>query len=60
VQFVTHGPDIPDALLQAHEEVQVVLFRETGISYQLAQSSGVNGNLICYPFDTKAIELPHE
>ena len=47
MQFVTNGPDIPDALLQAHEEGRVVFFRETGISYQLAQSSGGNGNLIC-------------
>ena len=33
MQFITHGPDIPDALLQAHEEGRVVLFCGAGISY---------------------------
>jgi hypothetical protein len=33
MQFVTHGPDIPDALLQAHEEGRVVFFCGAGISY---------------------------
>jgi len=33
VQFVTQGPDIPDALLQAHEEGRVVFFCGAGISY---------------------------
>lgn len=33
MQFVTHGPDIPDALLQAHEESRVVFFCGAGISY---------------------------
>jgi hypothetical protein len=33
VQFVTDGPDIPDALLQAHEEGRVVFFCGAGISY---------------------------
>lgn len=33
MQFVTHGPDIPDALLQAHEEDRVVFFCGAGISY---------------------------
>jgi hypothetical protein len=32
VQFVTNGPDIPDALLQAHEEGRVVFFCGAGIS----------------------------
>lgn len=32
MQFVTNGPDIPDALLQAHEEGRVVLFCGAGIS----------------------------
>jgi hypothetical protein len=26
MQFVQHGPDIPDALLHAHEEGRVVFF----------------------------------
>ncbi|MCP5139262.1 MAG: SIR2 family protein, partial [Chromatiales bacterium] len=33
MQFVNHGPDIPDALLQAHEEDRVVFFCGAGISY---------------------------
>ena len=33
MQFVTNGPDIPDALLQAHEENRVVFFCGAGISY---------------------------
>lgn len=33
MQFVTHGPDIPDALLQSHEEGRVVFFCGAGISY---------------------------
>jgi NAD-dependent SIR2 family protein deacetylase len=32
MQFVTSGPDIPDALLQAHEEGCVVFFCGAGIS----------------------------
>lgn len=33
MQFINNGPDIPDALLQAHEEGQVVFFCGAGISY---------------------------
>lgn len=33
MQFVAHGPDIPDALLQVHEEGRVVFFCGAGISY---------------------------
>lgn len=33
MQFVTNGPDIPDALLRAHEEGRVVFFCGAGISY---------------------------
>src|SRR3954454_20343603 len=33
MQFVAHGPDIPDLLLQAHEEGRVVFFCGAGISY---------------------------
>jgi NAD-dependent SIR2 family protein deacetylase len=32
MQFVIHGPDIPDALLQAHEEGRAVFFCGAGIS----------------------------
>ena len=33
MQFVANGPDIPDLLLQAHEEDRVVFFCGAGISY---------------------------
>lgn len=33
MQLVANGPDIPDALLQAHEEGRVVFFCGAGISY---------------------------
>ncbi|WP_426172415.1 anti-phage defense-associated sirtuin Dsr1 [Pseudoduganella sp. R-34] len=33
MQFVVDGPDIPDELLQAHEEGRVVFFCGAGISY---------------------------
>ncbi|EPC00802.1 hypothetical protein L861_13510 [Litchfieldella anticariensis FP35 = DSM 16096] len=33
MQFIANGPDIPDPLLQAHEDGQVVFFCGAGISY---------------------------
>lgn len=33
MQFVNHGPDVPDALLQAHEDGKVVFFCGAGIAY---------------------------
>lgn len=33
MQFLTNGPDIPESLLQAHEEERVVFFCGAGISY---------------------------
>lgn len=33
MQFVRHGPDIPERLLQAHEDGRVVYFCGAGISY---------------------------
>lgn len=33
MQFVRHGPDIPERLLQAHEDRRVVFFCGAGISY---------------------------
>jgi hypothetical protein len=33
MQFITNGPDIPDALLQADEDGRVVFFCGAGISY---------------------------
>lgn len=42
MQFIANGPDIPDALLQAHEESRVVFFCGAGISYP-AGLPGFNG-----------------
>src|SRR6266403_1975632 len=33
MQFVRNGPDIPDGLLEAHEDGRVVFFCGAGISY---------------------------
>ena len=33
MQFITNGPDIPERLLQAHEEGKLVFFCGAGISY---------------------------
>ena len=33
MQFVRGGPDVPERLLQAHEEGHVVFFCGAGISY---------------------------
>lgn len=33
MQLIQNGPDIPDRLMQAHEEGQVVFFCGAGISY---------------------------
>ncbi|MGE3778000.1 MAG: hypothetical protein AB7F89_12500 [Pirellulaceae bacterium] len=33
MQFIINGPDIPDALLQAHEDGRVVFFYGAGISF---------------------------
>ena len=33
MQFVSNGPDVPECLLQAHEDGRVVLFCGAGISY---------------------------
>lgn len=42
MQFVASGPDIPDTLLQAHEEGRVVFFCGAGISYP-AELPGFKG-----------------
>lgn len=39
MQFVSNGPDIPNALLEAHEEGRVIFFCGAGISY----SAGLPG-----------------
>jgi len=33
VQFIENGPDIPNTLLQAHDDVKVIFFCGAGISY---------------------------
>ncbi len=33
MQFVSNGPDVPEPLLQAHEEGRVIFFCGAGISY---------------------------
>lgn len=33
MQFIKNGPDVPEALLQAHEDGRVVFFCGAGISY---------------------------
>lgn len=47
MQFVRHGPDIPERLLQAHEDGRVVFFCGAGISYpaRLPGFSGLVGRL---------------
>lgn len=47
MQFVRHGPDIPERLLQAHEDGRVVFFCGAGISYpaRLPGFSGLVGKL---------------
>jgi hypothetical protein len=42
MQFVKNGPDVPDRLLQAHEEGKVVFFCGAGISYP-ARLPGFSG-----------------
>ncbi len=33
MQFISHGPDVPDSLLEAHEEGRVVFFCGAGVSF---------------------------
>lgn len=42
MQLVRHGPDIPERLLQAHEDGRVVFFCGAGISYP-ARLPGFSG-----------------
>ena len=35
MQFIANGPDVPEALLQAHEEGRVIFFCGAGISYKV-------------------------
>src|SRR5437867_2363752 len=42
MQFVRNGPDIPERLLQAHEDGRVIFFCGAGISYS-AKLPGFSG-----------------
>jgi hypothetical protein len=64
MQFIQNGPDIPDSLLQAHEEGRVVFFCGAGISYPagLPNFKGLVNEIyqtigtIPEPFEKRAIE----
>jgi hypothetical protein len=61
MQFITNGPDIPDSLLQAHEEGRVVFFCGAGISYP----AGLKGfdwlvDEICHLCDTTLSDIERE
>lgn len=56
MQFVTNGPDIPEALLEAHEEGRVVFFCGAGISYH-AGLPGFKG-LVDKIYDTVGDVIP--
>lgn len=43
MQFLKNGPDIPERLLQAHEDGQVVFFCGAGVSYP-ARLPGFDNN----------------
>jgi NAD-dependent SIR2 family protein deacetylase len=51
MQFVKGGPDVPEVLLQAHEEGRVVFFCGAGISYPAGLP--VFKNLVNKIFDSK-------
>ena len=54
MQFVKNGPDIPERLLQAHEDGQVVFFCGAGISYP-AGLPGFDG-LVDRVYDNLAVQ----
>lgn len=51
MQFVKNGPDVPDRLLQAHEDSRVVFFCGAGISRRagLPDFDGLVKQLSAYP-----------
>lgn len=59
MQFVANGPDVPDALLQAHEEGRVVFFCGAGISYP-AGLPGFGGLVESIYTETGTIREPIE
>ena len=61
MQFIENGPDIPNALLQAHEEGRVIFFCGAGISYP-AKLPGFQG-LVDDIYDrlgTTCTDIEHE
>jgi hypothetical protein len=54
MQFVANGPEIPDALLRAHEEGRVVFFCGAGISYQFQPHFSARGGTL----QTSNFQLP--
>lgn len=56
MQFVRHGPDIPERLLQLHEDKRVVFFCGAGISYP-ARLRGFSG-LVDKLHQTRARRIP--
>jgi len=59
VQFIADGPDIPNELLQAHEEGRVVFFCGAGISYP-AGLPGFGGLVECIYDKTGTVPTPLE
>lgn len=57
--FVTNGPDIPERLLQAHEDGHVVFFCGAGISYP-AGLPGFRGLVDCIYKNLGAVQTPIE
>lgn len=57
--FVTNGPDIPERLLQAHEDGRVVFFCGAGISYPAGLPS-FRGLVDCIYKNLGAIQTPIE
>jgi hypothetical protein len=64
MQFVVNGPDIPDALIHAHEEGEVVFFCGAGISYpaglpgfkELTEEIYKRNNTTCLAIEQRAFE----
>ena len=64
MQFVANGPDIPDALIHAHEEGEVVFFCGAGISYpaglpgfkELTEEIYKRNNTTCLAIEQRAFE----
>src|SRR6476659_2933651 len=60
MQFVTNGPDIPDAVLQAHEDGRVVFFCGAGISYPAGLPGFTHPSVIKTTFPRELhMTIPH-